>query len=766
MLYITHNKTAKEIFRLSKSALTPDEVFIPTDEQGVIFYVDADKTLIEYNVFSYDFKTPTPISKTDLEAIPQNDLVPNTVYKLTDYPSVDLFVVVKTDKTVGYFKPPEGFNFQSTFKDTGKAAKPTLINRDTITLPPSTKSLEKLEFINNLEGVGGFKPDPKVKIMPLGDSITEGGNSRDSGSSATYGYRGPLWTKLKLAGYRANFVGSLSHGDDYKAIDNTFQTAHEGHWGKRIDEIAPNVTGYLDTYEPDIVLIHLGTNDIAQNQTPASTASEFGQLLDTIHTHSPLTHIVVTPIIQHVPIKQEITDYNNLIKTEIYNRTGDGWSVTMVTADANFDYDNDMVDEYHPNNTGYSKIADQFFTGIERVLPTAHFRLDEKDTAAYTDSITGTLTMTEVSGHKLQKTGKAVAFTGSDKFYVDDENFFRHDKDDEFSISFLMMSNHPTVDVNGTMQNNVILSHSTTDELYWWVGSTGSDGKIHTGFMDRKSGVTSALILDSNTVIFDGNEHRVTIVKTASKLTLFVDGVEEKSKTMSNTAELYPATGKIRIGGLDWKYRGEEFKYVGLLDDLRFYNSALTREHHEFLITNTADLAERDYEGKAKCTLTDGVTNWITEKKGEFLSFIDGVNGWERLNPPVEPATAPQEPVPTTSPRKPIVKVTPIRGGVNLDLDQGYDFDLGIITEDVSIDFLNKGSGDTIKDGYIYIEQDDNGGHNFNFAYPVIQRLDGYNPNTQANYLSVFKYIVSADTNFVALKWLGSYTRTNEEEEM
>ena len=37
---------------------------------------------------------------------------------------------------------------------------------------------------------------PSLRILPLGDSITQGYQSSD-----TAGYRGPLWTLLKNAGY-------------------------------------------------------------------------------------------------------------------------------------------------------------------------------------------------------------------------------------------------------------------------------------------------------------------------------------------------------------------------------------------------------------------------------------------------------------------------------------------------------------------------------------------------------------------------------------
>jgi len=59
-----------------------------------------------------------------------------------------------------------------------------------------------------------------------------------------------------------------------------FDQDHEGHWGWRTDEIlngrlaAGSLTEWLDYYTPDVVLIHLGTNDVYQNQSTTSTVEE------------------------------------------------------------------------------------------------------------------------------------------------------------------------------------------------------------------------------------------------------------------------------------------------------------------------------------------------------------------------------------------------------------------------------------------------------------------------------------------------------------
>ncbi|WP_051859308.1 SGNH/GDSL hydrolase family protein [Streptomyces xanthophaeus] len=67
---------------------------------------------------------------------------------------------------------------------------------------------------------------PLVKIMPLGDSITEG-----AGSSAGVGYRAPLWELISAQSrYTPDFVGSRSSG-------SVTDPDNEGHGGYTISGI-------------------------------------------------------------------------------------------------------------------------------------------------------------------------------------------------------------------------------------------------------------------------------------------------------------------------------------------------------------------------------------------------------------------------------------------------------------------------------------------------------------------------------------------------
>ena len=110
-----------------------------------------------------------------------------------------------------------------------------------------------------------------LKIMPIGDSLTNGADS-DKDVSEHYGYR-KLLSKLIAEGnpdFRFVFVGSLRSGGTAMGDDISLYR-HEGHNGFVIYDmynIEPHFGIYqymdpwLEKYSPDMFFVMLGTNDI------------------------------------------------------------------------------------------------------------------------------------------------------------------------------------------------------------------------------------------------------------------------------------------------------------------------------------------------------------------------------------------------------------------------------------------------------------------------------------------------------------------------
>jgi lysophospholipase L1-like esterase len=127
--------------------------------------------------------------------------------------------------------------------------------------------------------VEGYAP---LRIMPLGDSITFG-----VGSQHLDGYRPSLYRRLTSAGLGVDFVGSLHNGGGPDA-DN------EGHKGWTIERVANHLDDWLATYQPDVILLHIGTNDMAKMLPGA--AGRLDALLDQIAADRPDAEVFVAQV--------------------------------------------------------------------------------------------------------------------------------------------------------------------------------------------------------------------------------------------------------------------------------------------------------------------------------------------------------------------------------------------------------------------------------------------------------------------------------------
>jgi hypothetical protein len=104
-----------------------------------------------------------------------------------------------------------------------------------------------------------------LRILCVGDSITQGGKR----SQPEHTYRLPLQILLRERRIAFDFIGSRQKGlhEDVTwpeiAEGVPFDPDHEGYYGNKTEAVCGKVkeafTGY--TVYPDIVLVHLGTND-------------------------------------------------------------------------------------------------------------------------------------------------------------------------------------------------------------------------------------------------------------------------------------------------------------------------------------------------------------------------------------------------------------------------------------------------------------------------------------------------------------------------
>jgi hypothetical protein len=101
-----------------------------------------------------------------------------------------------------------------------------------------------------------------------------------------------------------------------------------------------------------------------------------------------------------------------------------------------------------------------------------------------------------------------------------------------------------------------------------WLGMDASDGKLITELTSSAAGP-----LESETVITDGQWHRIGFVWDGSYRALYVDGIEVTKDTVALTT-LKSSTGGMYIGvGKD---RASTSFFSGLIDDVRIYNRVVS----------------------------------------------------------------------------------------------------------------------------------------------------------------------------------------------
>jgi lysophospholipase L1-like esterase len=236
----------------------------------------------------------------------------------------------------------------------------------------------------------------QIKVMPLGDSITYDNRiteTRPVGQRTAY--RQPLYLYLKDDGYDVDFVGSQIAGQDAAP---SFDPDNEGHPGWQADgdpggeNIAPKIYNWLSDHPADIILLHIGTNDISGGQDPAGVASEIAQILDEIDRYETDKGVKVWVILARIISRTDsmasaTTTFNNQIQPMVDARKGDNIIVVDMEHNAGLIYmidqsspyyGGDMYDRLHPNVSGYEKMAALWLAdGLLTILPQADAGTDQ-----------------------------------------------------------------------------------------------------------------------------------------------------------------------------------------------------------------------------------------------------------------------------------------------------------------------------------------------------------------------------------------------------
>jgi fibronectin type 3 domain-containing protein/lysophospholipase L1-like esterase len=199
------------------------------------------------------------------------------------------------------------------------------------------------------------------RIMPLGDSITEGWQGRDS-------YRPWLWNLLAEAGHTVDFVGNRTGiAGGLTPPHPNYDQNHQGTAGWRADQLQAFVIPWANANPPDIVLVHTGTNDINQGQSNASTETEIRGIIDNLRTVVPNVKILLAQIIPLAGKTSQVIDLNNRIANIVTSKTTAQSPVIKVDHYTGFNTAN-QPDGVHPDAAGEQFMAGRWNTALGTVL--------------------------------------------------------------------------------------------------------------------------------------------------------------------------------------------------------------------------------------------------------------------------------------------------------------------------------------------------------------------------------------------------------------
>lgn len=186
-----------------------------------------------------------------------------------------------------------------------------------------------------------------TRLMPLGDSITNGSDG---------GYRTVLFNRLNEHGVTIDFVGSNALGKDRPHLPDS---NHEGHGGWRTYNIQHHIVDWMRRYEPDVILLHIGTNDISTGADAPTAAKRLSRLIGTIFDTDPDVRLYVASIILRTdsPEKAHITEEYAALTPGVVRRWRNAGFDARFVPMHEYLGPGDLADHLHPNTLGYDKMG-------------------------------------------------------------------------------------------------------------------------------------------------------------------------------------------------------------------------------------------------------------------------------------------------------------------------------------------------------------------------------------------------------------------------
>lgn len=236
-----------------------------------------------------------------------------------------------------------------------------------------------------------------LKVMSVGDSITDG--YWEQGSYRKYTYK-----LLTDNGYNIDMVGPKG-SNSQNTNGFTYDGQYCGYSGYAIQDISGTETrsgiyevlvngNVMETYDPDIVLLQIGTNDIlsAYNTGIEDRLENLvDYMLDYLEDEEDVLFVTTIPYMDVEEVyswfwtygsvyysmdKSDFCDlidnyvniYNEKIKDLVEEKQSEGKHIQLADINSVVDANTDLNDGVHPNEQGYEKMGEYWYTVLDSYL--------------------------------------------------------------------------------------------------------------------------------------------------------------------------------------------------------------------------------------------------------------------------------------------------------------------------------------------------------------------------------------------------------------
>ena len=187
-----------------------------------------------------------------------------------------------------------------------------------------------------------------LRILPLGASIIAGFASSDGN-----GFRKSLYDTLRQTN-TVTYVGTLGQAP----------LLHEGRPGWVTKDVS-NIASISLPFRPNVVLIHVGTNDLLSNIDIDRAPERVGELVDHVLRVATDAVVMVAQILPTTRPGQfdKFVTFNARVASILNQRQAQGKKVLKVWMPLTTE---DLIDGIHPNDAGYVKMAQGWIKGLQR----------------------------------------------------------------------------------------------------------------------------------------------------------------------------------------------------------------------------------------------------------------------------------------------------------------------------------------------------------------------------------------------------------------